>query len=84
MQIRLSQHEAFAERSPHRWRSLFTLALVVIFPVAALAIWPSARLTVSTYEVLGFVALLAFMGFVVALASALGVAAVKMLAGDET
>jgi hypothetical protein len=84
MQIRLSQHRPFAHRRPSRGRSLLTPALVVVLLVAAAAIWPSARLAVSAYEGSGVVTLLAFMGFVFALATALGVTAVKALSGDET
>ena len=85
MQIRLSQHRPLAgHRRTSRWRSLLATALILAPIVAAMAIWPSARLAVSTYEVLGFVTLLAFMGFVFALATALGIAAVKLLGGDET
>jgi hypothetical protein len=84
VQIRLPQHRPFVHRKTGLWRSLLTLALVVAPFVAAMAIWPSARLAVSAYEVSGFVTLLAFMGIVLALATALGVAVVKLLAEDET
>jgi hypothetical protein len=84
MQIRLSQHRPIARVTLGRWRNLLTLALVVALLVVALAIWPSAHLAVSAYEVLGFATLLAFMSFVLALATVLGVMAVKVLAGDET
>jgi hypothetical protein len=63
--------------------SLTELAFCSFAIVAAMAIWPSARLAVIAYEATGFVTLLAFMGFVFALAIALGIVAVKLLAGDE-
>lgn len=64
--------------------SLTELAFYSFAIVAVMAIWPSARLAVAAYEASGFVTLLAFMGFVFALAIALGFVAVKLLAGDET
>jgi hypothetical protein len=84
MQIRLSQHRPFVLRRLSPWRNLLTPGLIVALLVGAMAILPSARLAVSAHKVLGFVTLLAFMGFVFALAIALGVAATKLLAGDET
>ena len=84
MQIRLTQHRPFVHRAPGPWPSLLTFAVIVALLIAAIAIWPSARLAVSAYEATGFVTLLAFMGFVFALATALGVVAVTVLAGDDT
>lgn len=63
--------------------SLTELAFYSFASVAAMAIWPSARLAAAAYEASGFVTLIAFMGFVIALAIALGFVAVKLLAGDE-
>ena len=84
MHIRLSRDRPFAHRRAGRRRSLIMLALIVAPLLAIVAIWPSARLAIGTYEVSGFVALLAFMGCVFALATALGIAAVKVIGGDET
>jgi|GEM_PF-4174492 len=63
--------------------SLTELAFYSFAIVAVMAIWPSARLAATTYEATGFVTLFAFMSFVFALAIALGVLAVKFLAGDD-
>jgi hypothetical protein len=64
--------------------SLTELAFCSLAIVAAMAIWPSARLAVTAYEATGFVTLLAFMGFVFALAIALGVVAVKLLTRNDS
>jgi hypothetical protein len=58
-------------------------ALIVGLVVAAMAIWP-ARMAVNAQEISGLATLVAFMGVSVALAVVLGVAAVKVLGGDET
>ncbi|WP_119269872.1 hypothetical protein [Taklimakanibacter deserti] len=63
--------------------SLTELAFYCFAIVAVMAIWPSARLAATTYEATGFVTLFVFMSFVFALAIALGVLAVKLLAGDD-
>ena len=63
--------------------SLTELAFYSFAIVAAMAIWPSARLAAIAYEASGFVTLIAFMGFVIGLAIALGFVAVKLLTGDE-
>jgi hypothetical protein len=63
--------------------SLTELAFYSFAIVAAMAIWPSASLAVTAYEATGFVTLLAFMGFVFAVAIALGVLAVKLLASRD-
>jgi hypothetical protein len=63
--------------------SLTELAFYSFAVVAALAIWPSARLAVTAYEATGFVTLIAFMAFVIGLAIGLGVVTVKLLAGND-
>lgn len=63
--------------------SLTELAFCSFAIVAVMAIWPSAGLAAAAYEASGFVTLIAFMGFVIALAIALGFVAVKLLTGDE-
>lgn len=63
--------------------SLKGLAFFSFLAVAALAIWPSARLAVTAYEATGFVTLLGFMGFVFVMALALGLLAVRLLAGRD-
>ncbi len=84
MQIRLSQPRQSIQSQPGRWPSLHAPALIVVLVVAAMMIWLSAHLAVSGYDAAGFVTLLAFMGFAFALATALGIVAVKLLAKDET
>lgn len=63
--------------------SLTELAFYSFAIVAVMAIWPSARLAATAYDATGLVTLFAFMSFVIALAIALGVLAVKLLAGDD-
>ena len=63
--------------------SLTELAFYSFAIVAVMAIWPSARLAATAYDATGFVTLFAFMSFIIALAIALGVLAVKLLAGDD-
>jgi hypothetical protein len=65
--------------------SLRELAFYFFAMVAAMAIWPSAHLAAFAYEATGFfVPLLVFMGFVFALAIALGVVAVKLLSDRDS
>jgi hypothetical protein len=63
--------------------SLKELAFYSFAMVAAMLIWPSARLAVLAHEASGLVMLAAFMGFILALALALGVLAVKLLASHD-
>lgn len=63
--------------------SLKELAFYSSAIMAALLIWPTARLTVSAYEASGFVMLAAFMGGIFALAVALGMLAVKLLSRND-
>ncbi|MGE0239368.1 MAG: hypothetical protein AB7F09_00460 [Parvibaculaceae bacterium] len=63
--------------------SLKELAFYSFAIVATMAIWPSARLAAIAYEATGVVTLFAFMGFIIAVAIALGVAAVKLLSGSD-
>lgn len=63
--------------------SLTGLAFYSFAIVAAMLIWPSARWAVEAYEASGLVTLAVFMGFILALALALGVAAVKLLASHD-
>lgn len=74
---------ALGARREFRTPSLKELAFCSIAIIAALLIRPGARLAVSTYEATGFVTLVAFMAFVLALAIALGVLAEKLLAAGE-
>jgi hypothetical protein len=64
-------------------RSLTELAFYSFAVAAAGLIWPGARLAVSTYEAAGLVTLAAFMVIVFAVAVALGVVAMKLLAGRD-
>jgi apolipoprotein N-acyltransferase len=63
--------------------SLTELAFYSFAIAAATAIWSGISLAVTAYEAAGLITLLAFMGFVLALAVALGVLAVKLLARDD-
>jgi hypothetical protein len=83
MQVRSSQYRPFVHPRPRSWYGLLMPALIVALVVAAMAIWP-ARLAANAHEFSGLATLVAFMGIAFALAVVLGVAAVKMLGGDET
>lgn len=75
---------ALGARREFRTPSLKELAFYSIAIIAALLIWPGARLAVSTYQATGFVTLAVFMAFVLGLAITLGVLAEKLLAaGDD-
>lgn len=63
--------------------SLTELAFYSFAVIAAGLIWPGARLAVSTYEAAGLMTLTAFMVIVFAVAVALGVVAMKLLAGRD-
>lgn len=63
--------------------SLTELAFFSIAIVAALLVRPGANLAVSAYEAAGFVTLVAFMAFVLALAIALGRLVERLFAAGE-
>lgn len=63
--------------------SLKELAFFSIAIIAALLIRPGAHLAVSAYEATGFVTLVAFMAFVLALAIALGMLAGRLFTTGE-
>jgi hypothetical protein len=63
--------------------SLTELAFFSIAIAAALLVRPGAHLAVSAYEAAGFVTLVAFMAFVLALAIALGRLVERLFAAGE-